>query len=292
MKEFHLNIADINILVKTQDPILTLEIDANHEQFISTKPAIDDPDYEVEVIKKIPLEYRESKTIFDSKIILNNQEFIWKAIQLNNLSCVLLFYNHSIERPSYALKIDESKKWTIYTDIISEDNSINPFQYPLGTILLYYILLKNNGFILHGSGTFDGAKGRIFTGVSGRGKSTISQLWKDSGALRIQDDRLIIRNIEGTYFMYNSPMLVPEVSQKAPIDEIFFIYHAKQNESKRLSAGDGFKQLLPNCVQHHFNEEFIRLFIQSVNDFSGKVKFFDLGFVPNDSVVAYIKEMQ
>ena len=290
MKFSILKVADINILLKTEEPHLSLIIDANHEPFcVADEEKID---FTINLIKYVPIEFAELPEVFSSKIILNEEEFIWKAMQNSKMEYVLLFYLHSHEKPSFALQMSETNSWRLYTNVSTDQNKVNPLQYPLGTILLYYILLRNKGFILHGSGTFDGEKGRIFTGRSGRGKSTISQLWKDSGAMRIQDDRLIIRKIDGKYFMFNSPMLVPEKSMKAPVDEVFFIYHAPQNETEQIPASKGFQNLLPNCVQHHFNEAFIQSFISSINDFSGKVKFYDLGFVPDASVVDFIKKLK
>jgi len=47
--------------------------------------------------------------------------------------------------------------------------------------------------MIHASGVNNAGHGYIFSGVSGKGKSTMAKLWDNSGARVIHDDRLILR---------------------------------------------------------------------------------------------------
>ena len=70
----------------------------------------------------------------------------------------------------------------------------------------------------------------LFTGVSGVGKSTMAKLWKNTGACVLNDDRLVIRYVDGIVKIYNNPM--PYYSQKPQhgvLKKIFLIQHSLEN---------------------------------------------------------------
>ena len=60
--------------------------------------------------------------------------------------------------------------------------------------------------MIHASGVYYNGRGYLFSGVSGKGKTTMAGLWDNIGAQVIHDDRLIIRSIDGVYRMFNTPV--------------------------------------------------------------------------------------
>ena len=78
--------------------------------------------------------------------------------------------------------------------LTDDEKEIDPFEYPLDGLILYYLTVINGDIMIHASGVNNAGHGYLFSGVSGKGKSTMAKLWENSGAKVIHDDRLIIRN--------------------------------------------------------------------------------------------------
>ncbi|MCD4768621.1 MAG: hypothetical protein K8R35_00440, partial [Bacteroidales bacterium] len=90
-------------------------------------------------------------------------------------------------------------RWKLIID--SESNDPDPMRYPLDGLIIYYITALNGDIFIHGSGVEYNGKGSVFTGASGRGKSTIAKIYREAGARIIHDDRLVIRKINDVYRM-------------------------------------------------------------------------------------------
>ena len=70
--------------------------------------------------------------------------------------------------------------------------------------------------MIHASGVNHSGHGYLFSGTSGSGKTTMAKLWDKAGARVIHDDRLIIRNIAGSYKMYNTPIYMNDIPTESP----------------------------------------------------------------------------
>ena len=75
--------------------------------------------------------------------------------------------------------------------LTEHEREIDPFEYPLDGLILYYLTVINGDIMIHASGVNNQGQGYLFSGVSGKGKSTMAKLWNNTGAKVIHDDRLI-----------------------------------------------------------------------------------------------------
>jgi len=115
------------------------------------------------------------------------------------------------------------------------DLAVYPLEYPLDELLMIHRLARGEGAEVHACGvvTADGM-GRLFVGHSGAGKSTTSRLWlRQQGATVLSDDRIILRQRNGSPVMYGTPWhgdagLAAQGS--APINQIFLLEHGARNE--------------------------------------------------------------
>jgi hypothetical protein len=179
------------------------------------------------------------------------------------------------------------KGWDIILD--SEDEKVNPLAYPLDGLLLYYLTALNGDIFIHGSGIeFDG-RGILFTGQSGKGKTTIARLFDEVGATVIHDDRLIIRKIGEEYLMFNTPVYELERSNYNRLDTIYSISHGQDNRSKLLGSVDSLTSVMSNCIQHHWNAALIGRLTNAIMKLTESVEVKDLAFLPDNKVVDYIK---
>ena len=95
-------------------------------------------------------------------------------------------------------------EWDLWLE--GAGDTTDPLEYPLDGLILYYLTAINDNIMMHASGILHADHGYLFSGISGKGKTTLARLWENLGAKVIHDDRLIIRNIEGAYRMFSIPV--------------------------------------------------------------------------------------
>ncbi|MCF8256632.1 MAG: hypothetical protein K9J06_03715 [Flavobacteriales bacterium] len=182
--------------------------------------------------------------------------------------------------------------WEVYSEAITEggEQGICPLAYPLGPLLLYSLTVQNEAIMIHASGVFDGNRGRIFSGFSGVGKSTMAGIWKHQGARVINDDRLIIRNGADGYVIHNTPMFYADEPKQAPLHAVFLPFHSPQNTMARLKGSEAVSRLMAYCIQHGYEKTFIEHHLHFLSDMCGQLPVHHLGVVPNDEVIDFIRE--
>lgn len=181
-------------------------------------------------------------------------------------------------------------KWTVYSNSTDTSEKIFPLKYPLGPLVLYYLTLKQDAVIIHSSGIFDGIKGRLFTGFSGTGKSTMASLWYKAGSNIINDDRIIIRCENEKVYMYNTPMFYADIPKKVLLDSVHIIRHAPVNSHKKIEGVAAVSKILAFCIQHNYNPSYIEHHLNVVSKICQRIAVFEVGFKPDCSIVDYLKE--
>ena len=179
-----------------------------------------------------------------------------------------------------------------------DENGLSFFadQFRVVYMLMFYFLSSFNGLFLHASAINYNGYGLIFAGKSGSGKSTLAKLWKNNeNSFILCDDMVIIRRIKNKFKVYSTPWNrnVDECSpQDVPLNNIFFIKHARTNIATPLSHIDVITSLLNsswfnfwslNSMQRTFNllEQLIR-----------EIPCYELGFVPNESVLNFVRSIK
>lgn len=180
-------------------------------------------------------------------------------------------------------------KWQIITNRVDKNGFVYPFLYPLGPLIFYYMTVKFPLLMIHASGVHDFFKGRLFSGFSGTGKSTMAEIWQQQGFTIINDDRLLIKKEQDEFFIFNTPMIYPDVPKKSPLHSIFLIEHSKENNIRKLSGSESMTGVMAFCIQQHFNKDFINQHMEFILQLIQKVGVYRLGFVPDQKVIDFIK---
>ncbi len=168
----------------------------------------------------------------------------------------------------------------------------DPMDYPLDGLILYYLTVMHGDIMIHASGIQFQEKGFIFSGISGRGKTTMAQLWDSNGALVIHDDRLIIRRIRSFYKMFNTPVYRNDEARESPLDAIFIIEHGTENEAIPLKGVKATTSLLSNCIQHNWGETIIRQSLDAAIRICTDIPVYQLRFRPDHSVIDYLLQQE
>lgn len=212
------------------------------------------------------------------EIYRRGDDLIFRVFDQQNQTCI----------QQTALLDGGLKRWIIWSE--ETDGVLEPLVFPMAPILLHYAVLTADAVMMHASGVFDGEKGRLFSGFSGAGKSTISGIWKQQGNLLINDDRLIIRKEKGEYFMYNTPMYYPDDNKKSPLHAVFLIRHAPENVINRMAGAAAVSSVMAFSIQNNYDTRFVQHHLDFFADMCTQIPVYQLGFVPDEKVVNFVKE--
>jgi len=279
----NLVIADFTIRLFGDSPIY---MDEGYAPFLKVaKDCI--PDMDVECISGIPANLFDGcETLFEAKSDL--QRFYSVVKYENGLGFKLYNQQTRDEIQQLAILDETYKHWKIYSEPM-EDGQLHPMKYPMGPIMLYYLVVNNNAIMIHASGVFDGAKGRIFTGFSGTGKSTMAEQWKACGSSIVNDDRMIIRKGVDGFYMHNTPMYYFDLPKSAPLLAIHLIRHFPENITQRITGAKAVSKVMAFCIQNNFDKQFIQNYIGFITDLCDSVGIYETGFVPDHSIVRYLQ---
>lgn len=285
LNQVNLTIADYSIHLHSD---FDLELEDGFLPFIDETPK-ELADISIECFKGIPFEEFSSA----DDLVFEARNEVQKFYTIYRMANGLLFYIYNqqkIDQISHVAHLNENyTDWKIYTTA-QENGKINALKYPLGPIIMHYLTVKSEAIMIHASCIFDGSKGRLFTGFSGRGKSTMSKLWADAGNLVINDDRIIIRKQNNYFYAYNTPMYYKDKSKKTRLDSIFLISHSPENRMTKLSGATAVSRVMAFCIQNNFDSLFIQNNLDFLSDLSTQIGIYDLGFVPDESIVTFIQE--
>ena len=181
-----------------------------------------------------------------------------------------------------------SREWDLWID--GTETIIDPFEYPLDGLVLYYLTVIYGDIMIHGSGVIHAGRGYLFSGVSGKGKSTIANLWNTYGAKVIHDDRLILRKTVKGYWMYNTPVYKNDEPRESIINKIYIIEHGSENMLVSLKGANAVTQVLANCIQHNWGADIIARLLGSISIMCGTIPTSKLFFKPDKSVIDLILE--
>ncbi len=276
--EFNISIAEIILHVFSKKAI---ELEAGYVPFLveNTTKA----DIEVECFEGLPnIQSETLKILFEAK---NEIQRFYSIFEVAEGYCFILYDQQTKDDIQQIAYLNHTfNYWKIYS------RTGLALKYPMGPIIMHYLTLYTDAVLMHASCAFDGLKGRMFSGFSGAGKSTMSKIWADAGSQIINDDRLVIRKLNNKFYVYNTPMFYTDISKKAPLSVIYLIRHLPENKANRLSGALAVSKVMAFCIQNNFDKSFINKRLKFFAELCSLTPVYELGFVPDKSVVTYITQ--
>ena len=222
-------------------------------------------------------------------IQFNNETNFWSVWKYHSELYIWTIFPLSSSEKNAVLKFSlTSMEWDLW--IYGARDETDPFEYPLDGLILYYLTVINGDIMIHASGVNYGGHGYLFSGVSGKGKSTIANLWEQSGARVIHDDRLILRNTGGIYKMFNTPVYNDDEPRESVLDKIFLIEHGVENMLVQLKGASAVTHVMANCIQHNWGSDIIARLLGSISIMCGTIPTSKLFFKPDKSAIDLILE--
>jgi hypothetical protein len=286
-KELVVTVADFQFKLATAEQF-EIVLDDGFDYFIGGNK----PEFDCTISCHAGLDTKMIPTTTPIYTAKTNDAVLWQIYSDTN--GILLTVNNpenTAELQQIARYNEAEKSLVVYSEAFEHDGKavIESLKYPLLPLLLYYIALANDGLMIHASGVFDGEKGRIFSGFSGVGKSTMAKIWHDAGSSIINDDRMIIRKIEGDFWMYNTPMYYRDKPKKAPLHHVFLPFHNKENTLEKLTGVKAIASLMAFCIQHGYNATNTQKLLDLIGELTKKCPVNRLGVVPTPAIIDFIK---
>jgi hypothetical protein len=222
-------------------------------------------------------------------IQFNSDSNFWSVWKYRSELFIWTIFPLSSTEKNAVLKFSlTSMEWDLW--IYGSNSETDPFEYPLDGLILYYLTVINGDIMIHASGINNAGIGYIFSGVSGRGKSTMAMLWDKAGARVIHDDRLILRNTGNGYMMFNTPVYGNDEPRESILNKIYIIEHGSENMLLPLKGANAVTQVMANCIQHNWGADIIARLLGSISIMCGSVPTAKLFFKPDRSVIDLILE--
>lgn len=221
-------------------------------------------------------------------LLKKNNTYIYKSLLMEREQ-VMLVNKTFDDVTAYLLpKKDKGKVWRI-------DDIIYDF---LQVLLINYLALHRGGVFVHSIGVKDlDGNGLIFAGKSGCGKTTTAKLWdKHSKAMVLNDDRIIVRKLNGKFFIYGAPWhgefndyLYSKI-ESAPLKKLFFIHHAPNNTVRQISQKEAFNRLYPALFPTFWDKGHLENIVSFCQGLIKDTACYSLGFLNNKKVIGFVRK--
>ena len=108
----------------------------------------------------------------------------------------------------------------------------------------------------------------------------------------MSDERVAVRVQNGRYWLYGTPWhSTAQVSSAAstPLGAIFILQHAPQNQARRLAPPEAVALLLVRAYLPFWDPAGMAFTLEFLDELCHSLPVYELGFVPDASVVDYVR---
>jgi hypothetical protein len=285
-KEFTLGIADIGISFLFDQNFSELGVEDVHDAFVlDTSEEI-----QLRVHYGHAPEMDRIEKIFDSGST-------WAFYRSNGR---YVLQNDALEPGSsptvFAVLEQGLKSGDIYITHTSPELHLppDPLGHPLNQILMILLLSLDKGMIFHACGIDDRGSGYLFLGNSGDGKSTMAKLWFDRNATVLNDDRIVVREKDGEFWMYGTPWHgdFRELSPNGlPIQKMFFLRRGEENRVALKNGAEAVAMLLTRSFPPLWDSKGMAYVTDLCHRLVSKIPCYELSFEPDTRIVDFVRNV-
>jgi hypothetical protein len=154
-------------------------------------------------------------------------------------------------------------------------------------ILHSLILAERGGFLLHAASAICGGRAYLFSGVSGAGKTTMTQLAPADITL-LTDEISYLRPSADGYAAFGTPfageLARPGENCTAPVSALFFLEQGPENRVDELTSAEALRRLMRNILFFAEDHGLVEKLLATACDFVARVPIHRLTFYPDSRV--------
>lgn len=156
-------------------------------------------------------------------------------------------------------------------------------------------VLVHGGIMLHASAVEKDGKAFLFSGPCGVGKSTHTRIWKQINgdkATVINDDKPILRKIDGSWFAYGTPWCGKDginENKRVALAGICFLEQGETNSIRRLSSKEALIKMLTQTNRKFKSAGRLDLKLDLVERLINDIPIYELtnNATPESAVLSY-----
>ena len=156
------------------------------------------------------------------------------------------------------------------------------------------LLIRQDRICFHASCIRTELGGILFSGPSGIGKSTQSQLWQDHrGAELINGDRPILQRRAEDFLAWGSPYAGSSrchVNGSVPVSALVFLRQARENRIRRLGGGEAFRNIYAGLTMYSWDRFFVERAVDLAMELASAVPCYELACLPDVSAVECLEQ--
>lgn len=143
-------------------------------------------------------------------------------------------------------------------------------------------ILSFGGLYLHASAVEYQGKAYLFSADSGTGKSTHTKLWQQvfgDQATVFNDDKPILRKLDGTWYAYGTPWCGKDFinkNMKVPVAGICFLKQAGENKIRRIDKSDAALRIFEQSIRYMHRKESLDILLSLIDRVVRDIPVFEL----------------
>lgn len=273
---YDLNIADIQICIQTDHPLLQ---ETAFQPFLNRKRS---PQYTVSCRQVASLPPIPEQILHEG--VCDRVHPDGKGGWLRS------FFDAPRSREPYAVGTYDYPGGTITIEYLESgkacvDGMSNTF-YHLG---IEALLMQEQKFCFHAACIQTDFRGILFSGPSGIGKSTQADLWcRHRGSRMLNGDRPILGKENGIWTAWGSPYAGSSrcyVDESCPIAAIVMLRQSPKCSVRRLEKREGFRRIYSGLTVYSWNEAFSSAAFDCAVNLAGQVPIYELCCTPDEAAV-------
>ncbi len=148
------------------------------------------------------------------------------------------------------------------------------------------------GALIHCCGIELDGRAVLFCGRSGAGKSTTAGLWQQEGHTLMNDDRIVVRELDGRIVAGATPWhgTIQTINPRVlPLGGVFHLHQARENRVEPLSSRQGTRKLMANAIAPFYRLDPMQRILDTLAQAGEAAPHFDLHFRRDAGAVEAVK---